>query len=445
MATFDCSLADGLSNLREYAAATHKAASRTYSAAAAQVEPLVKDFVPHRRATRRDELLALIEDLQTRHDLLDEILRTLSTAQSTIRVYRDAVRQALAPISGLPVEILRNIFLFAVHSRSPDYGSEYYFRPINIAVTISRVCTQWRGIVKFSPELWLNIQVGPNDTEVAVNTCVSWAKLRRPSKPAVVGLVDWDEPVYRDSPAPVRSVPQGDFVLKLERGAQVDKIFRDLPSWRAWPSLCGATHLTIESTEEWPFNVTVESDDDSELPASGNEPPHYFDLDFTPFSNLESLRLVNLFLEGTFPAEIAEDGTLTKLACRQSSLYNIIWAGLRYLESLRLTQCDLLGRRQGGFYEVDLGPYVCPNLVTVVMDECEPRLVKRALANTRAPALGCLDIIMPADCDDYDWIPSLGYFIHLHVSEKGHIVMNACAHAFISRSRIQLRRWIRYG
>ncbi|KAL1756849.1 hypothetical protein FB107DRAFT_210485 [Schizophyllum commune] len=87
--------------------------------------------------------------------LLESDLRTLPSddtpTRARIREQLDINRSILAPIRRLPIEVLSFVFSLVVQE-SP-------LRTVNIAVTLSRICTSWRTVARGHAALWTTVVV----------------------------------------------------------------------------------------------------------------------------------------------------------------------------------------------------------------------------------------------------------------------------------------------
>lgn len=399
MHTFRCSIADGLSALSKYSAAIQDAALLEYPAVVHQ--PLLRGCSPQHRATRLDSSLATIGDLQAKISLLDEIQQSLSAAQAAIQTYCDAITQALAPVFGLPVEILREIFILAVYAHEESSK----FRRIDVATSISHVCSWWRGIACSSSELWQDILVTPLDSAELFEAWTSRALLRRPENGVTMTLVPPHRPSSsaRVSLAKATLDATGHFVLSFKHDALEGSFLGSLPLWRAWPALRGFRRVTIESAVDASAGEVDHLDDDF-LQDFEIDP---FD---APFPDIENLELVNQSLRRVSSPHTSQSPAIVKtLHCRQSSVQEVVWACFNtHLEELRLSECyDDEG------YIDDGGPYIFPKLSTLAIHDCDERIIVNALKNTRAPALECLDFRFPGEINITSSDAVWSFFPHL--------------------------------
>lgn len=335
--------------------------------------PTLREPVPQYRAIRRDELSKVVKDLQAQNDLLAEIQHALSAAQAAIRAYRDTMRQALAPVSCLPVEILREIYLWAVYSHEESSN----FRRIDVATSISHVCLHWRGVACSIPELWQDIRVTPMDSAELFEAWSSRGRLIRPDRDFIMTLVPTHMPSSSTGAPPILATLDrtGRLVSKSQDDISVGGFFTNLQLWRAWPILRRLTRLIVESVE-------VESSADC----------HPIELFVAPFPGLEHLELANFILSTTILAEVSRIRPVVKtLICRQSSIPDIFWHNFKDLEELQLTQCYC-----EDVFNVDRGLCIFPELSTLVAHNCDANFLQAAFRTIRAPALVCLDInILP--------------------------------------------------
>ena len=147
------------------------------------------------------ELAQFDADLKT----LDEMDATLRTLKHRLLIHRNEYQAQLAPISVLPVEILRFVF---VHIMTSEIGPFGFVRgtPKYVA-SITHVCRRWRVIALEQGQLWTHINANWPSDQLA-----TW--LSRSTLPLRVSYV-------HTSPGPVivrqreRSPPEWDGVTGL--------------------------------------------------------------------------------------------------------------------------------------------------------------------------------------------------------------------------------------
>lgn len=390
MSTSQCSVSDGLAALHKYALATRDAALLAYPAV--RVAPVIREPVPQYRAGRRDELLKVAKDLQAQHDLLDEIQQALSACQAAVRTYRVSVNQALAPVSGLPVEILREIFLWA----DCTYKESSKFRRVDLATSISHVCSYWRGVACSTREFWQNIQVTPMDSADAVEAWTSRGRMGHPDVDFAVTLVPAQIPDGSSiSPPLLASLDHtGRFTSKFVHDVEVDIFFSHLRLWKAWPTLRRLTHLTVESIETHSY--------------SSCDP---IDLFVTPFPELQHLELVSFVF--AYSQRPETEPVVQTLICRRCEIACIFWEDFDDLKELRLIDCtcgDLLDEFPGELY------YVL-KLSTLVVHDCDRELVM-VLFKTTCAHLDTLDISLQQEDDQNVFNEIFRCFFDEHVSSQ---------------------------
>lgn len=100
------------------------------------------------RMSRRKALSAELLNMNEACDALVALQQQLAGIRSYLKQRLRAVTNALAPVSCLPAEVLREIFL-TVYMKDPFS---------NDRLSISRVCSVWRSISLATPHLWATVR-----------------------------------------------------------------------------------------------------------------------------------------------------------------------------------------------------------------------------------------------------------------------------------------------
>jgi hypothetical protein len=112
-------------------------------------------------------ILDRIASLEQAEGVINELVANLSNALASFRTQIVSLRQALAPVNKLPVELLQRIFFMGYIDIELPLWRDLHVR------TICSVCRLWRAIATSQSELWTTMSL--NSPQPYVRLCVERA------------------------------------------------------------------------------------------------------------------------------------------------------------------------------------------------------------------------------------------------------------------------------
>lgn len=318
--------------------------------------PVISEPVS-KRSTRTDEVVALVAKLEEQSTLFGEITAMMDEARAVLRARSNAMRQMLAPVSCLPIEVLREIFLLA--ASSPDLTNYYNKGPL-AAASISAVCKQWREVAISCPALWHSVHTASNQNPEAFRT---WAS--RAQQPMEVTLFHGYNRDLRCAEA-IASTPRqvAKLTLELAGNEYVPFVLQSLSNDTEQPRHAGFHQMTIRGFHD-------------ELKLLDEPLRYHVDLQDPEFPHMREFRLEDVVVTG-----VLENNVVEVLDCSRVTIDGAIWEGMDNLRTLHFASCDL-----GDHAELEDEPLALPQLSTLSLLNCTPELVDFVLQNTFPPKL----------------------------------------------------------
>lgn len=120
-----------------------------YTYPCVDISPIILISNPDSRSRRTDGYAQLLDDIDETHNALVRIEEQLAEVKLRLRQRRAILATALVPVSGLPTEVLRQIFTLVAESD----------RTSRACIGLSHVSSAWRAASIGLTELWTVIQV----------------------------------------------------------------------------------------------------------------------------------------------------------------------------------------------------------------------------------------------------------------------------------------------
>lgn len=226
------------------------------------------------RSSRTDVLKAILGEIDETRVSIAEVEDMLSCLLVDLRQRSAAVMTALAPVAGLPTELLVEIFLIVADND----------RTSKARITLSHVSSLWRAVALDTKELWTVIQVPSGHPEMMHELARRSGFLRFNLSPLPNGAWPEDleigsEEAPRLSVLSVHSrIPAVSFGTSLERHASLICLDKLTISTRGAPDIMrgGMTstrslHLRGTSLYSFPPDYAVRMDRLTSLTISNNE------------------------------------------------------------------------------------------------------------------------------------------------------------------------------
>lgn len=118
--------------------------------------PTIRISNPTSRAQRADEYAKLLSDVDETRSAIARLEAQLTDVNSRLQQCRALVATALVPVTGLPTEVLREIFMLVAEND----------RTSKARIRLSHVSSAWRAVSLGLRELWTVIQVPRHSPDI---------------------------------------------------------------------------------------------------------------------------------------------------------------------------------------------------------------------------------------------------------------------------------------
>ncbi|KAJ6550662.1 hypothetical protein DFH09DRAFT_1039240 [Mycena vulgaris] len=125
----------------------------------------------------------ILQESEEKLGRIDSQISDLVTLRDRERSVVATLRGLLSPIRHLPVELLVEIFMFAIHSTA--YNKE----SVTDILAICQVCAYWRRIAHSSPRLWTKALVMHTKTQYSVTDLAAMAGWLKRSAPLPIPII----------------------------------------------------------------------------------------------------------------------------------------------------------------------------------------------------------------------------------------------------------------